>query len=225
MAMTTRNRGRSRRRLGEVLLEEGVVNADQLQAAYDDQRRTGDLLVDTLLRMGAVSEDALTQIIIKHQNLPFIPIERYYITEEQTQIFPAELLYQYGFMPLDRLGSVLVVVAGTVLDNNAISELERICGCRVQVYVGRPSEVWQQIETHFPDAPPRPKPVAVQLSSLGGMLLDQEDTHHTPRKPIRDPVSATKARPEPEAAPTEERDEDDDSGMSSLGSMLLGDDL
>lgn len=222
MARTARNKEKSRARLGDLLLQEGLVDAQQLQAAYDEQRRTGALLVQVLLSMGLVPETDLVQIMVKAQTAPYMPIRSYFIAEELLRLVTPKQIYQYFFFPLDRIGQVLTVVAGSFLDPNAISEIERATGFKVQVFTGVPSEVSEQIRAHYPDPPPREQLPSIdnQLSSLGGMLLGDEapSKQSSPAEDTRQTIPQRKQQPE------KKTESQLGSGMSSLGSMLLGED-
>lgn len=145
-----------------------MLSREQLQYVLDEQRRTGELFVETLLRLEYLDESTIVQGIIKHHNIPYISIERYYIAQEVATTFPERLLRQYLFMPLDRLGGVMTIVAGSPLDANAQLELERLAGCKVQAFAGLPSEVKQAINTHYAEA------ASDELSSLGNLLLGEE---------------------------------------------------
>ena len=107
-------------------------------------------------------------------------------------MFNPVLMYQYNFIAIDRLGPVVIIVAGSMLDPNAINELERIAECKVQAYIGLPSEVNEEIAKRFPDRPPPSEPLPPLTTPTEG-----------PKSPVPTPA---------------------DDGMSSLGSLLFGDD-
>jgi hypothetical protein len=163
----------TRKRLGELLMEEGVVREDQLLSALAEQKRTGELLGQTLVRMGLATEDDIAGTIVVQLGLPFLPVSKYHIDDAMTQIFPPRLLIQYEFVPVDRMGNVLVVAAGGLLTPDILSELEQMAGVRILVYVGKPSEVRELISTRFAGAE-RKEGAEAQLSSLGSMLLGDE---------------------------------------------------
>lgn len=169
MPQVARGSRTSRRRLGELLVEDGLLSREQLYAVLHEQRQSGELLVEVLVRMGLLDEQALVQSIIKNHNFPFISIKRYDISPEVSTTFPERLLRQYLFVPLDRMGPVLTVVMGTDPDANALSELERLAQCKVHIYVGLLSEVKETIDSTFAGGD------TDTLSSLGSLLLGSDE--------------------------------------------------
>jgi len=183
MARATRA---TRKRLGEILLEERVIGENELWAALQQQRQTGKLLGETLVEMGYASEDDVASTIVMQFGTPYLSVEKYNISEEMLSIFPARLLRQYQFLPIDRIGDVLVVIAGSLLTPDIQSELEQLTGgLRILVYAGKQTDVRAKIESLFPpgaaepEAPPGappdapPEPPEQNLSDLGSMLLGE----------------------------------------------------
>ncbi len=161
----------TRKRLGEILVEEGVIGEEQLQAALQEQRRNGKMLGETLVEMGYASEDDVAGTVVAQFSIPYLPASKYSISGEMTQLFPPRLLRQYQFCPIDKIGRVLVVVAGGLLTPDILSELEQLAGCRILHYVGKQSEVRELIEKKFAAGTAEKEKQEEQLSSLGSMLL------------------------------------------------------
>ncbi len=169
----------TRKRLGEILLEEQVIGENELWAALQEQRRTGKLLGETLVEMGYASEEDVAGTIVMQFGMPYLSVRMYDISEEMQTVFPGRLLRQYQFVPIDKIGNVLIVVAGSLLTPDILSELEQLAGgLRILVYIGKQSEVREKIETTFsaaePEPPPPPAPLEQNLSDLGSMLLGAE---------------------------------------------------
>lgn len=159
----------TRKRLGEILIEEGVLTPEQVIAALQEQRRTGELLGEALIRLGYASEEDIVSTLISQFGLPYLPVGRYSIEKELADLFPEKLLRQYQFIPVERMGNVLAVVAGNPLTPEILGELEQMTGYKILVYIGKPSEVKVVIGDKFAR-----KEAAPKLSSLGSMLLGEE---------------------------------------------------
>ena len=174
MARTARA---TRKRLGEILIDRGVLSAEQVMGALQEQKRTGELLGQVLVRLNYATEDDIAACIVLQFRLPFLEVKRYTISDEMKALFPASLLTQYQFVPLDRLGSVIAVAAGTLLTPDILSELEQMSECRIQVYVAKQSEIKEILETKFAEQAVTEKAKAEaeteqpKLTELGSLLL------------------------------------------------------
>ena len=58
--------------LGEVLLEKNMVTPDKLGFALQEQKRTGELLGNVLVRLGILTRKSLSQVIAIASDLPFV---------------------------------------------------------------------------------------------------------------------------------------------------------
>jgi hypothetical protein len=159
----------TKKRLGELLIEAGYIKDEQLQQVLAEQRKTGELLGEVLVRLGMVTEENIAQTLVAQFGIPFMRASQYFISKDMAKLFPEAMLNQYMFVPVDRIGNVLVIISAGLLNQDIVNELERATGCKVQAYIGIQSDVRKAIQKHF-HAESDETPV---LSSLGSLLLDE----------------------------------------------------
>src|SRR6266571_1075019 len=70
------------KRLGDLLLEDKIITQEQLDKAVTEQRRGGQLLGATLLRLGLVTEDALMQSLHRQLGLSLIDLNEVSIDDQ-----------------------------------------------------------------------------------------------------------------------------------------------
>ena len=169
MARVTRM---TKRRLGELLRAEGLVSEEQVQLALNEQRKSNLFLGEALVRLGFVTEDAIASTISQQFRLPFINVEQYTISKDLLEIFPLSLLREYQFIPIDKIGNILLIVGAGLMNHDVLDELERLSKCRVCQYVGTWKNINEAMESHFKDKMKEP---TTDLSSMGNMLLSQEE--------------------------------------------------
>ena len=136
----------TKKRLGEVLLNKGVVKEEAIAEALAEQAATGELIGEILVRRGVVGEMEIVETICSQFSLPFISFSQYYVPGEIMRLVPADLLEKHLIAPLDRFGDVLAIVLAGPVDFDVFEEIEKITGCTVQVYVGTSNDVRQAIE-------------------------------------------------------------------------------
>ncbi|PSU32776.1 GspE/PulE family protein [Photobacterium lutimaris] len=67
---------RLRKRLGDLLIEEGIVSPDMLGQALDNQQSTGRKLGDTLISLGFLSEQQMLQFLSRQLDIPLVDLNR-----------------------------------------------------------------------------------------------------------------------------------------------------
>lgn len=131
----------TRKRLGELLVEEGLLKEEQITEALKKQKATGELLGEVLIRLGYVSEIDIARTLTKQFNLPYIDASKYTISKDVLDIVPANYMYKHQFIILDKIGKALVVAVSGLLDQAIFEELERMSGSKLFIYVSTTSQV------------------------------------------------------------------------------------
>jgi len=140
----------TKKRLGDILLEEGVLKKEQLDEALKKQKAEGGLLGKILEKLGYVKEIDIVAALVKQFNLPYINVAKYVISKEVLDIVPADFCYKNQFVILDKIGKVLVIGISGPVDVAVFDELERVSGCRVFAYLSTSSAITATLEKYFP---------------------------------------------------------------------------
>ncbi len=105
-----------RKKLGEILLESGVINAnalaDALQYATEHGKRIGEALVELEL----ADEEAVTRALAAQFNMPFVELDSGSVDEEALKLLSEEIIRRHGVVPIGREGNRLRVVISDPLD-------------------------------------------------------------------------------------------------------------
>ena len=132
----------TRKRLGELLLSEGMISEEQIQEALRQQQKTGELLGEVLVKLGYVTATDIARIIATQFGLPYIDCSRYFIGKEVLGLFKQEMLQKHQFVPLDRIGGALIIAVSGLMNEAVFTEIERSTGCELHVYVS----TWDQVQ-------------------------------------------------------------------------------
>lgn len=141
-----------RKKMGEVLIDEGLVKDDQVQEALRRQRSTGESFGEILVSMGFVTESDIARTLVKQSGLPYIDASRYRINKDGIQAVPADLMWQNQFVVLDKIGRTLLVAIANVLSPEIFDKLERVSGSQIFVYVSTWSQIQMTLEKNVPIA-------------------------------------------------------------------------
>jgi len=142
------------KRLGELLVDRGLVTNEQLEAALTDQKKNGGLLGEILVGWGYTTEEAIVEALASQYGFSFIQPTNYQANDDLIKIVPKELASRYSLVALDRFGSVITIAMSNPLYEEAIQEVEKITGCSAQVFITTYTEIMRTIERHYQVAKP-----------------------------------------------------------------------
>jgi type IV pilus assembly protein PilB len=204
----------TRKRLGELLCDESLITEEQVQEALASQRKTGELLGEVLVRLGYVTEYDIAKTIVTQFGLPYIGIKQYFISDEAMKLFPERLMRQYQFLPLDKIGNVISIAVGGLLNFDVLGELEKSSGSHIQVFVSTWSEIKTTIEEFF-----KSSGGASTGEETDTALSEMELLTQSPSEEVEAPAPAAVAGAG-EAPSADDRKNED---LTELGNLLLGD--
>jgi len=143
-----------KKRLQDVLLEEGLVPPNHLNEALSRQKTTGEPLPVVLTKMGVVSEAELARAFCKQFNLPYVDAGRYSIPKEVLELVSVDEMTRNHFVALDKIGKVLLIAVSEMPALEILENMEKSTGCTLFVYVSTPSQVSTAIKKCFPNGQP-----------------------------------------------------------------------
>jgi len=116
-------------RLGDLLVEQGIITADTLTMALQTQKEQGVRLGEALLNLGAINERTLLRNIAHQKGLPYIEPSAAMLDQEVLGGVSPDFLIRHGFVPFSRGDDGTVTVIVSDLDNpeaqRAVRELYR----------------------------------------------------------------------------------------------------
>lgn len=146
------------RRLGTILLEEGVITEGQLQEALEAQKQEGGFLGKILVEMGYVSESVLITFLVKQCKIPHIGLMDYEIGQDLIELVPKETCLKHHLLPIDKLGRILTVAMVDPLDVEALEQVRESCpDLRIKPILCSWKHYEHVIRRVFPEAPREPE--------------------------------------------------------------------
>jgi len=136
-------------RLGDYLVQQGVLSADQLAGVLDQQRaRGGALLGQMLVHQGVLTEVSLATALAEIAGVPFKPLRLPMVQDAALQAMPSDIPPRHGVVPVAVVGDTLEVATADPLNILAIDEIERRTGLRVQQTCSTETDIRNAVE-HF----------------------------------------------------------------------------
>ena len=137
------------KRIGEVLLERGLINHKELEKALAHQKEHGGLMGQILIHFGFITEQEVALVLTVQYGFPYLPLDNYEIDGGLTGLIPEALARQYCLIPIDRIGNALTLAMADPSNMHAIEEVELLTKCVVQTFVSTPTEIVQAIEKYY----------------------------------------------------------------------------
>ncbi|MCG2711372.1 MAG: Flp pilus assembly complex ATPase component TadA [Candidatus Omnitrophica bacterium] len=120
------------KRIGEILLEQGLINPHQLEEALQEQKTTGEKLGEVLTRKGWLAVEELNRSLALQMGVSTFDLANYIISPEVVKLIPQDTAIKYKLMPVFKVGNVLSVAMLNPGNVFIIDELQRITGCRIE---------------------------------------------------------------------------------------------
>jgi MSHA biogenesis protein MshE len=140
---------RAKVRLGDLLVQNKLIDEQQLQSALSEQRQSGRKLGGTLIAMGLVTEQQLLQLLSTHLNVPAIDINDYRVNQNAVRLLPEIQARRYRALVIDDTGERLLVAMTDPADINAVDELSAKLPKPVDVAVISETQLFAAYETFY----------------------------------------------------------------------------
>lgn len=131
----------ARKRLGEMLVEAGLLDAVGLRRALVEQRRWGGQLGTILVDLRLVGEEALVSTLSRQLNFPVVRLDEIEPTEEVLALVPEELAERHRMVPFNVEGKFLDVAMSDPTNLGIIDELRIRTQLNVRTYLSGPKSI------------------------------------------------------------------------------------
>src|SRR5579859_5399504 len=191
------------KRIGELLVEAGVLSQSQLEQALFAQRKDGRKLGQLLIELGLASETQLTQTLSRQLSVHWVSLYHVDFSRSLLNLLSREVAERYSVVPIlvrrvRKQGETLYVAMDDPTNDAAIDEVARAASLAVKPMIACPSDIRAAIRVYYlgevaappvalappaPPSPPRPVP-----SDPSGPRASMASPHEASRPPRKEPV-------------------------------------
>lgn len=139
----------SRKRIGDLLVDSGVITEQQLQLALEQQRETKSRLGDVLVSKGFITQQQFIEALEFQLGIPHVQLYRQKIDPKIIQLISQKLADQHCVLPLRIDGNKLVIAMADPLDYFAIDEIRIATGLRVEPVIASRDELVRAISRYY----------------------------------------------------------------------------
>jgi type IV pilus assembly protein PilB len=135
--------------LGEILVDMGIINKEQLKQALDEQTKRGGVIGEVIVQLGFATEEEIAQCLSFQYGFAYLLLENYEINSEVIKLVPKNVASHYCLIPLDKINNTLTVAMANPLNLEAIEDLEDVTSLDIQVFVSTPTDIRKAIEKYY----------------------------------------------------------------------------
>jgi type IV pilus assembly protein PilB len=136
-------------RIGELLLKEKRITAEQLQEALNYQRQNGGKLGLNLIKMGFIKDEEMTALLSRQYGVPSIALAEFEIDPTVVKLVPADTAQKYQIVPLSRAGATLTIAMTDPTNVFAMDDIKFMTGYNVEPVVASETAVLEAIQKYY----------------------------------------------------------------------------
>ena len=139
----------ARKRIGEILVEAGLIDEDGLRAALVEQRRRGGPLGRALVDMKLVPEETLVVALSHQLAVPTVDLDAIEIPQAVIDLIPGELAETHGLMPFAQPMKFLDVAMSDPNNLHIVDELRVRTHLNVRAHLAGPKQIERAIARYY----------------------------------------------------------------------------
>ena len=158
---------RTKKKLGEILIEGGLITERQLQSALPQQKKLKLKLGQFFVQQGLLTETQIVRVVSSQFNIAQYSAIKYALDTELANIIPADMAYKYQVAPLKKSGLLLTIAMLDPMDINAIDAIEVYTNNEIEAVICTEQDL-NQLHAGLYGS----------YSGIGGVLEDMEEMQY-----------------------------------------------
>ncbi|MFK7988172.1 MAG: hypothetical protein AB8I08_19280 [Sandaracinaceae bacterium] len=144
----------TRLRLGDMLVNAGMVTPSQVDEALREQQASGGRLGENLVRLGYLDESQMTQVLSNQLSLPWVNLHHIEFSRDLLHHVPADIAVKHLLVPIyvrhvPREGRTLYVAMVDPTDAAGLQSAADASGLPVKPMVASPSDVRSAVRVYY----------------------------------------------------------------------------
>ena len=140
---------KEKKSLGESLVEDGIITAEQLKKAQEEEKRKGERLVKALVRLNFVAEEDLVMFLSNKLNVPRVELNNYLIDQKIIDLVPENLARKYELVPVLKIGNRLTCAMVDPWNVFALDEVRSKTGLVIEPAVSTEGEIKKALNEYY----------------------------------------------------------------------------
>ncbi len=140
---------KSRKDLGQILIEAGLVTEEQLQRVIELQQKTGDRFEQIMLEQRFITPQQLAFFTSLQLGIPFVNLKKEGVKAEAVKLIPESVARKYGIIPVDTTDGTVVIAMEDPKDIEAIEDLAAVTLKRIEPVISTSQDIQEMIDLNY----------------------------------------------------------------------------
>jgi type IV pilus assembly protein PilB len=136
-------------KLGEILLREKIIEADQFKQALDYHKKNNLPISSAMVALGFVTEEEIAQALSRQLGYPYIDLDQFEVFPEVISLIPADVVKKYMVMPIHKIKSFLTLAMVDPTDLEVIEDLRFRTSLSIQPVISTETGVTNAINKYY----------------------------------------------------------------------------
>ena len=161
----------AKKRLGELLVDAGIIDETQLKAALGHQRQWGIRLGQALVDLKLATEQDIVKTLAKRFGFEVARLDQVetYAHQQAVSLVPREFALKYNVFPLAADTTTLAVAMSDPTNLAVVDELRFRSGRRLKVSIGGDREIAAAVQAAYPNPDAGVEAIALDIDESGGV--------------------------------------------------------
>src|SRR5438477_9057957 len=137
------------RRLGDLLVADGLLTAEQLKKALAEQKGSPEKLGSILVRLNLVNEDQLIGFLSRQYGVPSITLGQLDIDSDVLKLVPAPIARKYEVIPVRRMGNSLALAMADPTNVFALDDISFMTNLQVLPLVASQTAIKKAVDRNY----------------------------------------------------------------------------
>ena len=139
----------ARKKLGEMLIEAGVLTEQHLRDALAEQRRWGGTIGQTLVEKRFITEADLVAVLSRQFNVPIVDLDHMTIPPSVLELVPADLAHELSVVPFAQPMKFLDVAMAEPTNLGVIDELRIRTQLNIRPHLAGPKTLERALTKYY----------------------------------------------------------------------------
>jgi type IV pilus assembly protein PilB len=135
--------------LGELLIQEKLLDNSQLKNAEDYHRKNDVGIGTAIISLGYLSEEEMAQALSRQLGYPYINLDQFEVYPDVINLIPVEIAKKYLIMPIHRIRSFLTLAMVDPTDLDIIEDVRFRTGLSIQPVIASESGIMNSVSRYY----------------------------------------------------------------------------